>query len=471
MVDLALVTDAPSRTGDPSPSAENGIGVNRRALAIGLCVLEVAIAFEVIAVATAMPAAGRDLGGLSSYAWAFSLFMIGMLFSTVISGRMSDRIGPAKPLIGGLVIFAVGLLLAGFAPTWGILITARLVQGLAGGVMNTAMYVTIASLFDSASRPRMFTYLSMAWVLPGVVGPSVSAWITHQFSWHWVFFAVLPLLALGAILIAPNVRLMLRNGRPERPADAAPPAPLWAAGVVAVSAAAIGYAGQRLDYLALAPAAVGVVGLVVGLPKLMPPGFLRLGRGLASVVLCRMFLPGAFFGTEAFIPLMLVEHRGLQLLLAGAVLSIGTVGWSVGAWMQSQRWMTLRRDRLITLGCGSVAFGIALVMLFAFWSGSPLALIGIAWIFAAFGMGVATASTAVAVMEFSPRADQGRNASSLNLGDALGSSLFVGISGSVFTALRGGGDLGFTFGIAFAAMVAVALLAVLASTRIGRLPE
>ena len=83
---------------------------SQRALTIGLCAIVVAIAFETIAVATAMPVAARDLDGLKYYAWAFSAFLIGMLFATVLTGRLSDRTGPAKPLLVGLVTNYVGFL-------------------------------------------------------------------------------------------------------------------------------------------------------------------------------------------------------------------------------------------------------------------------------------------------------------------------------------------------------------------------
>ena len=53
-----------------------------RGLALGLCIAVVAVAFEAISVATAMPAAARELDGLDLYAWAFSLFLIGQLFAT-----------------------------------------------------------------------------------------------------------------------------------------------------------------------------------------------------------------------------------------------------------------------------------------------------------------------------------------------------------------------------------------------------
>ena len=117
---------------------------SQRALTIGLCAIVVAIAFETIAVATAMPVAARDLDGLKYYAWAFSAFLIGMLFATVLWGRLSDRTGPAKPLLVGLVIFLAGLVIAGSAPYMAQLVAGRLVQGLGSGAMNVAIYVCVA---------------------------------------------------------------------------------------------------------------------------------------------------------------------------------------------------------------------------------------------------------------------------------------------------------------------------------------
>ena len=84
-----------------------------------------------------------------------------------------------------------------------------------------------------------------------------------------------------------------------------------------------------------------------------------------------------------------------------------------------------------------------------------------------FGMGLATASTGLAVMTMTPAAEQGRNGASLNVGDALGSGLFVGLSGSIFAALHGTGDLSLTFGALLAAMILVGLLATASSLRVG----
>ena len=242
---------------------------------------------------------------------------------------------------------------------------------------------------------------------------------------------------------------------------------MWAAGLVALGAAALQAAGQRLDWYALGLVALGLAALLFGLPRLMPAGFMRMGRGLSAVILVRGLLPGAFFGGEAFIPLMLVEERGIALLVAGAALTVGAVGWTTGSWLQSQTWLKVRRDRLITLGCASVALGLAIVALTASLPQIWFGVVGVGWIFSGLGMGLAISSTSVAVMSLSGEGEQGRNASSLNLFDALGSGIFVGLAGTIFAALHPGGNLPLTFGVLLAGMSAVAVLSVLASLRIG----
>src|SRR5918997_2248259 len=370
-------------SGTVEKRAEATAPVSQRRLTVGICINVVAIAFEVIAVATAMPAAARDLDGLPYYAWSFSLFVIGMLFTTVLAGRLSDRMGPARPMVLGMLIFVTGLLLAGSAEHMLQLVGGRLVQGLGSGLMNPAVFVLVAQVYSITERPRVFTFISTAWILPSFVGPPVSAWLTNQLSWHWVFYAVVPLVIGGGLLVLPTLRKLSRSWTPaESDGDGADPAPLWAAGVVALSAAALQLAGQRLDWLALGLLVAGLAGLVVGLPRLMPACFSRIGRGLPSVILSRGLLAGAFVGAEAFIPLMLVEERGVALVLAGAALTVGSVGWTVGSWLQSRPWLKIRRDRLIALGCLSLALGLTGTALVAFLPDLSYVLVGVSWIFA-----------------------------------------------------------------------------------------
>jgi MFS family permease len=434
---------------------------------VGLCTAVVAIAFEAISVATAMPAAARELDGLDLYAWAFSVFLIGQLFATVAGGRLCDSMGAARPMTGGIVVFAVGLVVAATAARMEQLIVGRLLQGLGSGVVAVAVYVVIAQVYDERQRPAMFSYISAAWVVPSFLGPTVSAWLTHHLDWRAVFWAVLPMLAVGAAMMLPPVLRAARTPAPRDP-SAAPAAALWAAGLAAVGAAAVQLAGQRLSPtgLLIGVAGLGLVG--VSLPRLMPPGFFRFGRGLAPVITVRALIAGAFFGAETFLPLMLVEQRHLSLLVAGSTLTVGAVGWSAGAWLQSLRHLRARRDQVIVLGAGCVLLGVGLVTAVAWWQ-LWVGVVAVAWFFAGTGMGLATSGTSLATMTLSSSGEQGRNASSLQFGEAFGAGLFVGVGGTVFAAVRPQGDLTSTFGSVLTAMTVVGVLALLTSLRIGRI--
>src|SRR4051794_11509154 len=212
----------------------------RRALAIGLCMAVVAVAFESISVATAMPAAARALHGLDLYAWAFSLFLIGQLFATIAAGRWSDRSGPARPMGTGLLLFSVGLVVAATAPTMVQLVAGRLLQGLGSGLTAIAMYVIIAQVFDESRRPTMFSPSSAAWVLPSFIGPAAAAWLTHTLGWRSVFWSVLPLVGIGALLMMPPV---LRAAAAPPSVGQVRPAGLGAAALAAVGAAVVQLGG------------------------------------------------------------------------------------------------------------------------------------------------------------------------------------------------------------------------------------
>lgn len=445
--------------------------LSRRSLSIGLCTAVVAVAFESIAVATALPAAARELSGLGVYAWAFSMFQIGILLATVAGGRLADRVGPARPMIGGMVVFSVGLVVAATAETMLQLIAGRLVQGLGSGTMGVATTVIIARIFEPRQRPQMFSYISTAWVLPAFVGPPVSAWLTRQLGWPWVFLAVLPLVLFAAVMVVPTLLRMphVAEQAAKEPEVTRPPAALWAAALTALAVVSLQLAGQRLNGLSLPLGVVGMALLLLSLPNLMPLGFFRFGSGLPSVVVVRGLVAGAFFGAEAFVPLMLVEQHGVSLLWAGVVLTIGSMGWTTGSWLQSRSWLNLRRDRIITVGSLFVLLGLVVALATTAIPGAWVGLIVVGWVLAGLGMGLSLASTALVTMTLSPTLEQGRNASSLALAEALGASLAVGLGGSIFSTVHPSGQLHSTFGGVMAAMGLVALVGLVISLRVGRL--
>jgi MFS family permease len=445
---------------------ERGGAPSRRGLVVGLMLCVVAIAFEAIAVVTAMPAAAADLGDLGLYAWAFTAFMIAQTFAIVAAGQASDRFGPKAPLIVGFVVFALGLVIAGLAPTMLVLVAGRFVQGLGGGTMNLAVMVLIARLFDSKQRAQMMTWLSIAWMAPALFGPLVAAWLSTTLSWHWVFFSVLPLMVIGgALILGPLAKTHLG---PTETGDLTPTrrgGPLIAAALVALGTAALQLAGQRFEWWSLAWLAAGLGLLGYALPVLLPPGYRLAGAGLAATVNVRLLATGAFFGAETFLPLTLVNAEHFDLAGAGLVLTVGSLGWTVGSWLQSRPWLRLRRDEIVVAGVAGEVIGLALIAIAAWVPGQLAWLMILGWTVGSLGMGLHMSSTSLVVMELSAEAELGRNTSSLQVSEALGNSVVAGIAGTIFAAFLTSQAL--AFGWVFVAMAMLTTLGLASSLRIG----
>ena len=439
---------------------------DRRWLTVGLMLCVMAISFESYAVLTAMPAASRDLGNLGLYAWTFTAFVIAMTFSIVASGQFSDRYGPIQPMMWGFGIFAAGLVVAALAPAMWVLVVARFIQGLGAGTMNVAVMVLIARAYDEEQRARLMMWFSACWMIPAFVGPPLAGWIVQVSSWHFVFWAVLPLMAVGGALVLHPLRHITLA--PEEPHELKKRLMLLAA-AVAAGLALIQWATQELDAWSVLWAGVGLAAVVFGLPPLLPKTIDWSGRGISGVVGARLFSAGAFFGAQSFLPLMLTEARGMEAVITGITLTVGSIGWMAGALLQSQnwKWLSWRRDQMIIVGVAAIALGVAVLALASFFPESWLGLVMIAWIIAGFGMGLQNPSTSLAVMPLSDDAELGRNTSSLQVGESLGSSLFTGLAGAWFAHFHLTSGAPLTFGGLMVMMVFVGLVAILMAYRIG----
>ena len=188
----------------------------RRALEVGLVAVVTLVAFESLAVTTILPEVEGDLGGIAWYGWVTAAFFLGTMIGIVFAGSQADRRGAGPPYVVGLILFAAGLLVCGFAPGMPILVVGRFVQGLGAGVVPAIGYVAIGRAFDVAERPRMFAVLSTAWVVPGLLGPVLAERIADGVGWRWVFLGLVPLVACAGVLVLPAI---FRIGPVEGAAD------------------------------------------------------------------------------------------------------------------------------------------------------------------------------------------------------------------------------------------------------------
>lgn len=458
----------------PSDSDHGGLwSPERRALTIGLILTVTIVAAESLAVATIMPIVADDLaaGSRALYGWVFAGFLLGSLVGIVMAGLLIDRGSLPRAYVVGLVLFAIGLVVGGLAPTMELLVAGRVLQGLGAGAIPAVAYVAIGRALPEGLRPTMFATLSTAWVLPGVIGPALAGVVAEAIHWRLVFLGLLPLVAVAAALTLPAVAAV-------RPAAA----------VLAEEHAAAHRASRRLP-LAIALAlgaglalagladarpfpglALGVVGLAIGIPafaRLTPPGTVRVARGLPAAVLMRGMLTFAFFSADVYVALALEDWRGLSAVAAGLALTAATLTWTAGSWIQARHVGRLGTRRFVRTGFAIVAIGVAGFA--AVLIPEVPVIVGIAaWSVAGLGMGLSYSPLSLTVLRDAPPESQGAATAGLQLSDVVGTALGTGVGGALIAiGHREGFEDWVGLGATFAMGAAVALLGIALAGRMS----
>ncbi|MGW4291489.1 MFS transporter [Micromonospora chersina] len=432
-----------------------------RAMTVGSVALVSLLAFEALAVGTAMPTVARTLDGLGLYALAFGGPFASGVVAMVASGIWCDARGPRPAMWHGVAWFVAGLVVAGAAPTMEVLVVGRVVQGFGSGLLSVALYVIVAQAYPEELRRRVFAAFAAAWVVPSLVGPAVAGLIVEHLGWRWVFLAVPAVAVPAVLLIQPGLRA-LGATVPTRPPAGALARIGWACGAGA-SAALLHYGGQQRGALAAGLIGAALVGLLACVPRLLPAGFLRAARGLPTVIGLRGLASAAFAGAEVVIPLMLSRERGFSPTAAGLVLTVGALSWSVGSWIQGRIAAPRSAATLPRVGLTCIAVGTAGVAL-ALLPALPVALAVLAWAVAGLGMGLLYPSLSVLTLDLSAPAEQGRNSSALQLGDSLSAATVLALTGAVLAVGSAPGRASYATTLAVAA--GCGLLGVLLAGRV-----
>ncbi len=430
-----------------------------RRTTIGLLTLVTLVAFEAMAVGTAMPRAVAELDGVAWYAWPFSAFLVTSVVGMVVGGEVGDRRPPGPGILAGVLVFAAGLAVAGLAGSMAVLVLGRAVQGLGAGVVIVLLYVVAGQAYSARLRPRLFGAFAAGWVLPALVGPLAAGLVTTHVGWRAVFLGLVPLVAAGLALLLTGTPGGAPAGGPD--VSRGPGRVAWAV-LAGAGIAALQYAAQRRDLPAAGIAVAGGVALALSLRRLLPRGTVRARRGIPAVVASRGLLAGAFFGMDALLPFVLTEQHGWSAATAGLPLTAGAVGWVVAAQLQGRR-PDVPRQRVLRAGCLVVAAGLAATATTAVpaLGGWPAYL---TWGIAGVGMGLAMPSIGVLLLDQSPEAERGANSAALQISDVTGAALCVGLSGVL---VAGAADAGAPLWPAVLAAVALLTLPALTGARVA----
>ncbi|WP_230688913.1 MFS transporter [Micromonospora sp. WMMC415] len=414
------------------PTPAGGLFAPRlRAMTVGVVALVSLLAFEALAVGTAMPTVARGLDGIALYGIAFGGPFAAGVLAMVLSGLWSDMRGPSGPVWHGLGWFVAGLVVAGSATSMEVLVVGRVVQGFGSGLLSVALYVVVGRVYPERLHRQIFAAFAAAWVVPSLVGPAVAGLVVEHLGWRWVFLAVPAVAVPAGLLIGPGLRAVGAVPAAGRPAGAL--TRLGWAGAAAVSAALLHVGGQQRGITAVALVGAALAGLLVSAPRLLPAGFLRAGRGLPTVIGLRGLASAAFVAAEVVIPLMLTRERGLSPTAAGLVLTAGALAWSGGSWLQGRMPVPRSRATLPTVGLACITLGTAVVTS-ALVPAAPVWVAVLGWAGAGLGMGLLYPSLSVLTLELSAPGEQGRNSSSLQLGDSLFAATVLALTGALLAA-------------------------------------
>jgi MFS family permease len=409
-----------------APADDRLFAPGRRAACVGAAALISMLAFESIAVATAMPAVAAGLDGLRYYALAFGATLATSVLGMTVAGQLCDKRGPYRAALAGLAVFLAGLLLAGFAPSMPVLVMGRALQGLGSGVLGVTLYVGVGQVVPARLHPQLFAMFAGAWVVPGLVVPALASLLVRFFGWRAVFLAVAAAVPVAAALMLPALRRVGAGTGEALRWGALRWALLASAGAMALHGASQASAGTAAGLFALGLAAAGFAGA-----QLLPTGTMMAARGLPTVILLRGLIAAAFASAEAFLPLLLTQHFGWSLTEAGFALSAGAVTWSVGSAVQARVAGEARRQRLLPAGFALATGGLAVVIAPVLWP-LPAVLVVAGWSVVGLGIGLSFPMLSVWLLKLSPPDQQGSNTSSLQLADALASSAALAGAGLLF---------------------------------------
>ncbi|MEV7229833.1 MFS transporter [Polymorphospora sp. NPDC051019] len=338
-----------------------------------MAMLQFFIAVDVTVVNIALPSIGADLGvGGQSLTWVVVGYTITGGGLLMLGGRLGDLLGRRRTLLVGTTLFGAASLLAGLAPSFAVLVVARLVQGAGEAIALPAAMATIVLMFpEGPRRSRALSVWAAVASCGLVLGFALSGIITAHLGWRWIFLISVPFIL--AVIVAAIV--LVQADRPasrERARLDLPGALLLTACPLLFTYAAV-EAGEpgtspRVSLVALAGAVLAAAGFVrieSRSPNPLVPLTFFANRARMSANLTTMLLSGAL-STSFLLFTFYLQHRlGIGPLGAGLTmlpLAVALIAASVLVPRMLGRWGA---RTCVLAGLGAAAGAMTVIALVA----------------------------------------------------------------------------------------------------------
>jgi MFS transporter, DHA2 family, multidrug resistance protein len=267
--------------------------------------------------------------------WVLTSYLVANAMVLPISGWIANRIGRKRYYMSCVLAFTICSFLCGIAPTLGILVLCRVLQGAAGGGLQPSEQAILADTFAPEKRSMAFAMYGVAVVMAPAIGPTVGGWIIDNYSWRWIFFLNIP---VGIISLYLSNRLVedppyLAESRKRKEG-----VDYWGLGLLVVAIGALQILldkGQEDDWfssnLIITCAVIATAGLILFIwreliiehPILDLRLFARRNTAMSQFVL---FMVGvALYSSTVLIPQFLQEIMGYTARQSGMAVSSGAI--------------------------------------------------------------------------------------------------------------------------------------------------
>src|ERR1700754_1086197 len=151
-------------------------------------------------VATALPTIGRDFGDFENLSWVIIAYLLSSTVVSPLYGKLSDIHGRRSMMLVAIGLFIAGSVMSAVAPSMGLLIAGRTLQGIGGGGIVPLTQTTIADMITPRERGRYQAYMGTSWIVAGVAGPALGGISADHLHWSMIFWLNVPFGILAALL-------------------------------------------------------------------------------------------------------------------------------------------------------------------------------------------------------------------------------------------------------------------------------
>jgi DHA2 family multidrug resistance protein len=278
--------------------------------------------------------AGNLSAGADESTWVLTSYLVSNAIVLPLSGWFSGLIGRKRFYMTCVVIFTLSSFLCGLAPSLGVLVIFRILQGVGGGGLQPSEQAILNDTFPLEKRGMAFAVYGLAVVVAPTIGPWLGGWITDNFSWRWIFYINVPVGILSLILT--NFLVSDPPYMKKSSLKAGFRIDYIGIGLISLGLGSMQIIldkGQREDWFSSnfirAFFALMLVGIIAGilweLREKEPVVDLRMlkDRNFAVATIAMFFLGFVMYASTVLIPQLLQQLLGYTAQLAGMALSPG----------------------------------------------------------------------------------------------------------------------------------------------------